>query len=126
MIPIASGVRVWIATGHTDMRRGMNSLALLVQEAFKRDPHGGDLYVFRGKSGVDHTVSITDRMRSPEEIAQHLSSAHIILLLVSQNYIKDDFLFQAEMTQAMQRHEADPPLCSMFLSIAGSHHVHPL
>ena len=34
MIPIASGVRVWIATGHTDMRRGMNSLALLVQEAF--------------------------------------------------------------------------------------------
>ena len=50
MIPIASGVRVWIATGHTDMRRGMNSLALLVQEAFTRDPHGGDLYVFRGKS----------------------------------------------------------------------------
>jgi transposase len=51
MIPIASGVRVWIATGHADMRRGMNSLALLVQEAFKRDPHGGDLYVFRGRSG---------------------------------------------------------------------------
>ena len=51
MIPIPSGVRVWIATGHTDMRRGMNSLALLVQEAFRRDPHGGDLYVFRGKSG---------------------------------------------------------------------------
>jgi transposase len=51
VIPIPSGVRVWIATGHTDMRRGMNSLALLVQEAFKRDPHGGDLYVFRGKSG---------------------------------------------------------------------------
>ena len=51
MIPIPWGVRVWMATGHTDMRRGMNSLALLVQEAFKRDPHGGDLYVFRGKSG---------------------------------------------------------------------------
>ncbi|TAI59550.1 IS66 family insertion sequence hypothetical protein, partial [Bradyrhizobium sp. Leo170] len=31
---------MWIATGHTDMRRGMNSLGLLVQEAFKRDPHG--------------------------------------------------------------------------------------
>jgi hypothetical protein len=29
----------------------MNSLALLVQEAFRRDPHGGDLYVFRGKNG---------------------------------------------------------------------------
>lgn len=51
MIPIASRARVWIATGHTDMRCGMNSLALRVQEAFKRDPHGGDLYVFRGKNG---------------------------------------------------------------------------
>jgi transposase len=51
MIPVASGVRVWIATGHTDMRRGMNTLALQVQEALKRDPNGGDLYVFRGKSG---------------------------------------------------------------------------
>jgi transposase len=51
MIPVPLGARVWIATGHTDMRRGMNSLALLVQEAFKGDPHGGDLYVFRGRSG---------------------------------------------------------------------------
>ena len=51
MIPVASGVRVWIATGHTDMRRGMNTLALMVQETLRRDPHGGDLYVFRGKSG---------------------------------------------------------------------------
>jgi transposase len=52
MIPIPSGYKVWIATGHTDMRRGMNSLALLVQEAFKRDPHGGDLFVFRGRGGT--------------------------------------------------------------------------
>jgi hypothetical protein len=30
---------LWIATGYTDMRRGMNSLALQVQEGLKRDPH---------------------------------------------------------------------------------------
>jgi len=35
MIPIPLGVRVWIATAHTDMRRGMNGLALQVQEALK-------------------------------------------------------------------------------------------
>ena len=46
-----SGMRVWLATGVTDMRRGMNSLALQVQQALGRDPHGGDLYVFRGRSG---------------------------------------------------------------------------
>jgi len=51
MIPLPSGVRVWIAAGRTDMRRGMQSLALQVQEALKRDPHAGDLYVFRGRSG---------------------------------------------------------------------------
>jgi transposase len=35
--------------GATDMRRGMNGLALQVQQALDRDPHGGDLYVFRGR-----------------------------------------------------------------------------
>ena len=39
MIPMPSGVRVWIAAGHTDMRRGMQGLALQVQEQLKRDPH---------------------------------------------------------------------------------------
>jgi transposase len=51
MIVPPSGIRVWLATGATDMRRGMNSLALQVQEALHRDPHAGDLYVFRGKRG---------------------------------------------------------------------------
>jgi transposase len=51
MIPVPSGVHVWIATGHTDMRRGMNSLALQIQEALGRDPYAGDLFVFRGKRG---------------------------------------------------------------------------
>jgi len=51
MIPVPSGVRVWLAVGHTDMRRGMNSLAVQVQQVLERDPHAGDLYVFRGKRG---------------------------------------------------------------------------
>ena len=38
MIPVPSGVRVWLATGVTDMRRGMNGLTLQVQEALGRDP----------------------------------------------------------------------------------------
>ena len=40
-----------MAVGRTDMRRGMNGLALQVQEALRRDPHAGDLYVFRGRRG---------------------------------------------------------------------------
>lgn len=51
MIPVPSGTRVWLAAGHTDMRKGFNSLALVVQEVLKRDPHGGHLFVFRGRKG---------------------------------------------------------------------------
>ena len=51
MIPVPSGARVWLALGHTDMRRGMRSLALQVQQVLKKDVHAGDLYVFRGRNG---------------------------------------------------------------------------
>jgi transposase len=51
VIPLPAGVRIWIATGHTDMRRGMRGLALQVQEGLGRDPFAGDVFVFRGRSG---------------------------------------------------------------------------
>jgi transposase len=51
MIPIPTGVRVRLATGHTAMRCGFPSLALRVQEVLKHDPLGGHLFCFRGKRG---------------------------------------------------------------------------
>jgi transposase len=57
MIPVPArsasdgAIRVWLATGHTDMRKGFASLALLVQETLHQDPHAGHLFVFRGKRG---------------------------------------------------------------------------
>jgi hypothetical protein len=51
MIPLASGVQVWLSTGHTDMRKGFDGLALMVQETLKRNPHNGHLFVFRGRRG---------------------------------------------------------------------------
>ena len=51
MIALPTDARVWLATGHTDMRKGYQSLALLVQETLKRDPNGGHLFVFRGRRG---------------------------------------------------------------------------
>jgi transposase len=49
MIPVPTGVRVWLATAHTDMRKGFASLALQVQEVLKRDPLSGHLFCFRGR-----------------------------------------------------------------------------
>ncbi|PBB58361.1 IS66 family insertion sequence hypothetical protein [Mesorhizobium loti] len=51
MIPGPNGVRVWLATGHTDIGKGFPGLALVVQETLKRDPHNGHLFVFRDRRG---------------------------------------------------------------------------
>jgi transposase len=51
MIGLPAGIRVWLASGRTDMRKGFDGLALLVQQALKHDPHGGQLFVFRGRRG---------------------------------------------------------------------------
>ena len=51
MIPIPSGVRVWLATGPTDLRKGFASLSLQVQEVLRQDPLGGHLFCFRGRRG---------------------------------------------------------------------------
>ncbi len=51
MIPVPTGVRVWLATGHTDMRRGFPGLSLKVQEVLRQNPLSGHLFVFRGRRG---------------------------------------------------------------------------
>ena len=49
MIPLPSGTKVWLATGHTDMRKGIGGLSVLVQKVLGRDPFCGHLFVFRGR-----------------------------------------------------------------------------
>ena len=51
MIPLPSGGRIYLACGHTDMRRGFDGLAVMVQEVLTHDPHSGALFAFRGKRG---------------------------------------------------------------------------
>ena len=51
MIAFPAGVRVWIDGGVTDMRHGMNTLALMVQQGLGRDPHAGEIFCFRGRKG---------------------------------------------------------------------------
>ena len=49
MIPLPTGAKIWVACGATDMRRGFDGLAMMVQEVLKQNPYGGQLFVFRGK-----------------------------------------------------------------------------
>jgi transposase len=51
MTLLPAGVKVHLAFGYTDMRKGMDGLALLVQEVLRQDPFSGHLFVFRGRKG---------------------------------------------------------------------------
>ena len=48
MMIIPSGVKVHMALGVTDMRKGMDGLATMVQETLDKDPFSGHLFAFRG------------------------------------------------------------------------------
>ena len=49
MIGPPAGVRVFLACGATDMRKGMIGLAMLVQQGLSGDPFSGALFAFRGR-----------------------------------------------------------------------------
>ena len=51
MIAPPAGLRVYLACGTTDMRKGMTGLAMQVQEGLVQNPFDGSLYAFRGRRG---------------------------------------------------------------------------
>jgi len=51
MIAPPPGVRVWLACGRTDMRKGLDGLAMLAQQVLNENPFDGALFAFRGRRG---------------------------------------------------------------------------
>ena len=49
MIAPPAGLRILLACGVTDMRKGMTGLAMLVQQGLVENPFGGAVYAFRGR-----------------------------------------------------------------------------
>lgn len=43
---LPSHTRVFLALGHTDMRKAINGLSILVEEQLHQDPFSGHLFVF--------------------------------------------------------------------------------
>ena len=74
MIGLPAGTRVWLAAGVTDMRRGFDGLAALVQSKLAEDPFSGHVFVFRGRKG--------DRIKvlwwSGDLLAKRLEHGHFV------------------------------------------------
>ena len=51
MITPGAGVRVYLACGVTDMRKGITGLAAQAQEVLKRKPASGAVFCYRGRRG---------------------------------------------------------------------------
>lgn len=51
MIGLPAGTKVWLVTGITDMRRGFDGLASIVQATLATNPFDGQVFVFRGRRG---------------------------------------------------------------------------
>ena len=51
MIGPGTGVRVYLACGVTDMRKGIAGLAALTQDVLRQKPTGGAVFAFRGRRG---------------------------------------------------------------------------
>jgi transposase len=60
MLP-AGEVRIYLACGVTDMRKGFHSLAAQVQTTLNHDPYSGALYIFRGRRGDLIKILFWDR-----------------------------------------------------------------
>jgi transposase len=63
VIGIPGNVRVYLACGVTDMRKGFDGLAARVQTTLCLDPHRGALFVFRGRRGQRATFCIRFSIR---------------------------------------------------------------
>ena len=51
MIAPGANVRVYLACGVTDMRKGIDGLMSLVQSSLRQKPASGSMFAFRGRRG---------------------------------------------------------------------------
>ena len=51
MIGPGTGVRVYLACGVTDLRKGITGLAAAAQQVLKQNPASGAVFAFRGRRG---------------------------------------------------------------------------
>ena len=90
-----NGVELFYAYSHRDeeLREQLeNHLSILRREGVITDWHDRKISAGREWEG---------------EIHEHLNTAHIILLLISSDFLASDYCYDVEMKRAMERHDAE-------------------
>jgi len=61
VLTLSPAVRIYLATGATDLRRSIDGLSALVRERFALDPLSGHLFLFRNRRGDRLKILLWDR-----------------------------------------------------------------
>ena len=61
MLTLSPAIRIYLATGTTDLRRSIDGLSALVRERFGLDPLSGHLFLFRNRRGDRLKILAWDR-----------------------------------------------------------------
>lgn len=115
MIGLLAGTRVWIAAGHTDMRRGFDGLAAIVQTQLSADTFCGDVFVFRGKRGDrikclwwsgDGLCLFTKRLERGKFVWPQAQSATVSLTAAQLSMLLEGIDWRAPIRTWQPRHAA--------------------
>jgi transposase len=63
--------KVYLASGATDMRKAINGLSMLVEQAMDLDPFSGDLFVFCNRKRLSPLLALLEN-----EIRQRTADQH--------------------------------------------------
>jgi transposase len=61
MLTLSPAVRIYVATGATDLRRSIDGLSAVVRDHFGLDPLSGHLFLFRNRRGDRLKILAWDR-----------------------------------------------------------------
>jgi transposase len=61
MLTLSPAVRIYLASGATDLRRSIDGLSAVVRERFGLDPLSGHLFLFRNRRGDRLKVLVWDQ-----------------------------------------------------------------
>jgi transposase len=61
MLTLSPAVRIYLATGATDLRRSIDGLSMLLRERFTLDSLSGHLFLFRNRRGDRLKILAWDR-----------------------------------------------------------------
>jgi transposase len=61
MLTVSPAVRIYVATGATDLRRSIDGLSALVRQQLQLDPVSGHLFLFRNRRGDRLKILLWDQ-----------------------------------------------------------------